>query len=266
MNHRFFMFLAAFVCLHFHSKGQILNVDQNKILTDTAKFVTGSIGFKFHLDNKNATSEKKNSFISLENKNDLVFVGLKNNYILISQIKYFNSSGGTFISSGHAHARANFMKMRKVSYEVFTQIQYDKNRYMDNRYLFGGGLRWKISNTEKSSFFIGTEVMYEHEKWDDPVDDSQFIVKNLPKFSGYLSLRVKVGNVSTFRTVVYYQTGYDLDPGIMRNRLSYDIQFEVEVMKKLHFTIKFTGTYEDKPIYTINKFIYSIENGLVWTF
>lgn len=26
------------------------------------------------------------------------------------------------------------------------------------------------------------------------------------------------------------------------------------------------GTYEDEPFYPINNFIYSIENGLVWTF
>jgi len=79
---------------------QILNVDRNQILTDSAKFVTGSIALKFHLDNKNATAEQKNSYISVENKNDLVFVGLKNNYMIISQIKYFNSTGGTFISTG----------------------------------------------------------------------------------------------------------------------------------------------------------------------
>ena len=53
-------------------KAQILNVDRNNILTDTAKFVTGSVAFKFHLDNKNATPEQKNSYIALENKNDIV--------------------------------------------------------------------------------------------------------------------------------------------------------------------------------------------------
>jgi hypothetical protein len=66
--------------------------------------------------------------------------------------------------------------------------------------------------------------------------------------------------------VIYYQTGYDPEPGIMRNRFSYDLQFEVEISRKLHFTVKFTGAYEDNPIYPINKFIYAIENGLVWAF
>ena len=266
MNHRFIFLLTVLAFFHFPGSSQILNVDQNKALTDTAKFVTGSIGFKFHLDNKNTTEDHKNSFISIENKNDLVFVGLQHNYILISQINYFNSSGGTFISSGHGHARANFLKMRKLSYEVFTQIQYDRNRYMDNRYLLGGGLRWRISNTEKSRFFIGTEVMYEHEKWDNPEAENNFIVKDLPKFSGYLSLRINTSEMSTLRSVIYYQTGYDPDPGIMRDRISYDIQFEIAIMKKLHFTIKLTGSYEDEPIYPINKFIYTIENGLVWKF
>lgn len=153
-----------------------------------------------------------------------------------------------------------------LSYEVFTQIQYDRNRYMDNRFLLGGGLRWRISNTEKARLFIGTEVKYEHEKWDNPKLENNFIIKDLPKFSGYLSLRVNTNEISTFRSVIYYQTGYDPDPGTMCDRISYDIQFQIAVMKKLHFTIKFTGTYEDEPIYPINHFIYSIENGLVWTF
>ena len=247
-------------------KAQILNVDRNNILTDTAKFVTGSVAFKFHLDNKNATPEQKNSYIALENKNDIVFVGLQNNYMIISQIKYFNSSGGTFISTGYAHGRANFMKMSKISYEVFSQIQYDKNRYMNNRFLLGGGLRWRISNTYKKGIFIGTEIMYEHERWDNPENENIFIIKDLPKFSSYLSLRLQANRISTFRTVIYCQTGYDPEPGLMRNRMSYDVQFDIEISKKLHFTLKFTGAYEDHPIYPINKFIYTIENGLVWAF
>jgi len=245
---------------------QILNVDRNRILTDTAKFVTGSIAFKFHLDNKNATPDQKNSYIVLENKNDLVFVGLKNNYMILSQIKYFNSSGGTFISTGYAHGRANFLKMKKISFEMFSQIQYDRNRFMDNRFLFGAGLRWRIKNEPKKGIFIGTELMYEHEKWDNPENENLFIIKDLPKFSSYLSLRIKTNRISTFRSVIYYQTGYDPNPGLMRNRFSYDLQFNIQIWDKIDFLVKFTGAYEDNPIYPINRFIYSIENGLVWSF
>jgi hypothetical protein len=260
------LILAVLLVVPFISNAQILNVDRNQILTDTAKFVTGSIAFKFHLDNKNATPEQKNSYIALENKNDLVFVGLKNNYMILSQIKYFNSSGGTFISTGYAHTRANFMKMNMISFELFSQIQYDRNRFMDNRFLIGGGLRWRLTNTAKSGIFLGTELMYEHEKWDNPEEDNTFINKNLPKFSGYLSMRISANKISTFRSVIYYQTGYDPEPGIMRNRFSYDLQFEIEISRKMHFTVKFTGAYEDNPIYPINRFIYAIENGLVWAF
>ncbi len=266
MNHRFFIVLLAFVFFHFQSKSQILNVDRNKVLTDTAKFVTGSVSLKFHLDNSNTTPESKNSYISVENRNDLVFVGLKNNYTLISQIKYFKSSGGTFISAGYGHVRANLLKMRKLSYEVFTQIQYDKNRFMDNRFLFGGGLRWKFSNSDKKGLFIGTAFMYEHEKWDNPEVENRFIVKDLPKFSSYISLHLKTSSTTNFQTVIYYQTGYDPKSGYMRNRFSYDIKFEISMIKKLRFNIKFTGTYEDKPIYPINNFFYTIENGLIWKF
>ena len=251
---------------HFAARGQILNVDRNKVLTDTAKYVTGSILFKFHLDNNKATPDDKNSYISLENKNDLVFVGIKNNYILISQLKYFKSTGGTFISSGYGHVRANFLKMRKISYEVFSQIQYDKTRHMNNRFLLGGGIRWMISNSEKKGIFIGAEIMYEHERWDNPENTDIFILKDLPKLSTYLSLHVNTSKISNFRTVLYYQTGYDPDPGIMRNRVSYDIQFEIYISKKLFFNVKFTGSYEDEPIYPINKFIYTIENGIGWNF
>ncbi len=266
MNQRFLFLLPILVFSHFTVNSQILNVDHNRVLTDTAKFVTGSILFKFHLDNNNTTVENKNSYVSLENQNDLVFVGIKNNYLLISQIKYFKSSGGTFISAGYGHARANFLKMRKISYEVFTQIQYDKTRFMDNRFLLGGGLRWMISNFEKKGIFIGTAIMYEHEKWDNPEQDNSFIIKDLPKFSSYISFHYNTSKISEFKSVIYYQTGYDPDPGLMRNRISYDIQFEILISKKLFFNVKFTGSFEDKPIYPINRFIYTIENGLGWKF
>lgn len=258
----FIIFLVAVLQVH----GQLLNIDQHELFSDTAKYVTGSIAFKFHLDNKNASVDQKNSFISLENKNDIVFVGYKNNYLLSNQIKYFNSSGGTFISSGYAHARANYLKMRNTSYELFTQIQYDRNRYLDYRFLFGGGLRWRIISKDKIGLFAGAELMYEHEKWDSPENENLFIIKNLTKIGVYMNFRIKTSETSKFRSLVIYQTGYDPDPGLMRNRISFDHQFEIEIFKKLYFTITFKGAYEDKPIYPINKFIYTLENGLVWKF
>jgi len=137
---------------------------------------------------------------------------------------------------------------------------------MDNRFLFGAGLRWKLKNDTKSGVFVGTELMFEHERWDNPEGGDSFIEKDLPKFSSYLSMRISPSNHSNLRAVVYYQTGYDPDPGVMRNRFSYDLQVEISVISKLIFTIKFAGAYEDNPIYPINKFIYSIENGIVWAF
>ena len=79
--------------------------------------------------------------------------------------------------------------------------------------------------------------MYEHEKWDNPEDENHFIVKDLPKFSSYISLHLKISTTSSFQTVIYYQTGYDPNPGIMRNRFSYDIQYEIRKIKKIHFHI-----------------------------
>ncbi|NJN25260.1 MAG: DUF481 domain-containing protein [Cyclobacteriaceae bacterium] len=260
-----FLLIISYIC-YLTAEAQILNVDRNQIMTDTAKFVTGSIAFKFHLDNKNTTSEQKNSYIRLENENDLIFVGLKHNYIFISQFKYFNSSGGTFISAGYGHARANFLKMRTVSYELFMQVQYDRNRFMNNRFLIGGGPKFKISNTEKSSLFVGTHLMFEHERWDNPENQDMFIIKDLPKFSSYISARLKANDITTFRLVLYYQAGYDPTPGLLRNRVSYDAQMELNISSKLLFTLKSGGSYENHPIYPINKFIYSIENGILWKF
>lgn len=263
---RRFLLFIIFLLAILEVNGQLLNIDQHEVFSDTAKYVTGSVAFKFHLDNKNASVDQKNSFIRLENKNDIVFVGYKNNYLLSSQIKYFNSSGGTFISSGYAHARANYLKMRNTSYESFTQIQYDRNRYLDYRFLFGGGLRWRIISKDKIGLFTGAELMYEHEKWDNPENENLFIIKNLPKIGAYMNFRIKTSETSKFRSLVIYQTGYDPDPGLMRNRISFDLQFEIEIFKKLYFTLTYNGAYEDEPIYPINKFIYTLENGLVWRF
>lgn len=261
-----FLLLIISLLLILQVNGQLLNIDQHEMFSDTAKYITGSIAFKFHLDNKSATVNNKNSFIILENKNDIAFVGYKNNYLITNQIKYFNSSGGTFISSGYAHARANYLKMQKISYELFTQIQYDRNRFLDYRFLIGTGLRWRAINKNKIGLFAGTELMYEHENWDNPENENQFIVKNLPKFGAYMNLRIKTGKTSKFISFIIYQTGYDPDPGLMRNRMSFDFQFEIEVFKKLYLTVNFKGAYEDEPIYPINKFIYTLENGLVWKF
>ena len=156
--------------------------------------------------------------------------------------------------------------MRNTSFELFTQIQYDRNRFLDYRFLIGGGLRRRVFSTYKTGLFAGVELMYEHEKWDNPEIEDLFITKNLPKVGAYLNLRIKTSETSKFRSLVIYQTGYDPDPGLIRNRMNLDLQFEIEIFKKLYFTISFKGAYEDEPIYPINKFIYTLENGLVWKF
>ncbi len=72
---------------------------------------------------------------------------------------------------------------------------------MDNRFLLGGGLRFMLSNSEKKGIFIGADIMYEHERWDNPENDNTYIIKDLPKFSFYYSMHINTGNISKFRTV-----------------------------------------------------------------
>lgn len=247
-------------------QAQILKVDKGSLDADSSGYFSGSIDINFNMNNRSTTAEKEVTFKGLDGKADLVYMSKKHAYILINNINYFKSTGGPLISTGYAHFRINFLRKRKISYELFTQIQYDDGRNMPYRFLKGGGVKINLLEKEKSTLYVGVGIMHESEHWKDINQESNIIHKNIWKTSSYISGKIVFNEHVNFNVITYYQAGYDYDSDVYRNRVSGDAVITVAISDRLAFLTSFTAQYEDKPIIPINNFVYSLTNGLKWKF
>jgi hypothetical protein len=248
------------------TNAQILKVDKGSIDVDSSGYFIGSIDANFNINNRSTTAEQEVVFKGFDGSADLVYVSEKHAYILINNINYFTSTGGPLISTGYAHFRANFLRKKIMSYELFTQIQYDNGRNMPRRFLQGAGLKFNMMKSRKSELFIGIGIMHEQETWKLVKLDNQLIEKTIWKTSDYISAKIELNEFVDFNLITYYQGGYDNDSDVFRNRISGDAVLTVKFNDRLSFLTSFVAQYEDKPIININPWVYSLTNGLKWNF
>lgn len=261
-----YLLLAFTLLLPNIANAQILKVDKEDIDSDSVNYWMGSINLDFNVNNRSTTATEEVIFRGLVAHGDLVYLSKNNAYILINTLNYFKSTGGPLISTGYAHLRINFSRRKKLSYEIFSQIQYDDGRRMPYRFLTGGGLRLNIKQKEKLKLHAGVGVMIESERWKSLENDSPDIEKNILKNSSYLSGQFILNEHVNFDLIGYFQGGHDTDSDLFRSRLSADAILNVKVTKRLAFVTNFAIQYEDRPIIPINNLVYSLTNGLKWNF
>ena len=245
-----------------NANAKILRVDKTDLAGDSSGYFLGRVNVNFNVNNQSTTAEEEVVFRGLESASDLVYIGKQHAYILIGKVNYFSSTGGPFISNGYVHFRVNFLRKRGLSYEVYTQGQYDDGRNMQSRFLAGGGLRWRLFSKGKVDIRLGIGGMHERERWKDIEREDAFIERNLWKTSNYLRNRIAFNEQVNFDLIVYYQGGYDDEDDVFRNRVSGDMVFSVKLTERLAFIAKFSGQFEDKPIIPIPRTVYSLTNGL----
>lgn len=250
----------------FPVKSQILKVNKSNLDADSSGYFMGNLTFDMNINNQSATAEENIVFRGITAGSDLVYIADKNAYILINKLNYFKSTGGPLLSTGYTHLRFNFERKKKLSYLSFTQVQYDQGRNMPFRALIGGGLKYALIRRNKSGLYASTGLMHEKENW-QVLTTEEIIHKSLWKSTNYISGNIVFGKSNTIlNMIIYYQVGRDQKADVFRNRISGDISLTFAMTNKLSFATNFSLQYEDKPIIPINSFVYTLNNGLKWTF
>ena len=251
---------------------QILNVEKSRITRDTTHYWVGEMNFNLLLHNRSATRENPVRYTGIGIGADVAYVSGLHRYMLINQLNYSSFTGNPFISTGYSHFRVNFLWKKKLSYELFTQYQYDLGRGLKKRVLGGGGIRYTFVEEEKIRVAMGVGAMYEHERWEVPQSErsqegvEEFIHTNFLKSTNYLSARWQVNAFVNINSIVYFQTGYDRTLEGFRNRFSTDTNLNVKLTRRLAFFANFFAAYDSRPVVPIINFIYSLNNGIKVTF
>lgn len=248
-------------------QAQILNVEKVRLSSDSANYFLGSAGVAFNANNRSINDDGETvSFVGLTANADFGYISELHSFLLVSQFNYTATSDDPINSTGYGHFRINFLRNRQLSYETFAQVQYDQGRGMENRWLTGGGLRFRLNKTEKNSVYIGVGAMYEQEIWNYPGPSEILLTTRIWKSSNYISGRFQLNDHINLNLITYYQTGYDFDADYFRHRISGDLNLLINVTSKLSLTTTVFGMYENRPIVPISKVVYSVTNGIIVSF
>jgi hypothetical protein len=255
--------LLALLLLTIPSHGQILNIEKTILEKDSLKSFIGNLTASFTLNNRSAAVDAPVNLLGYNLKSNFAFFPGKHRISFINEFNYLKINENPFLNTGYQHIRMDFWKDRKVYPETFTQFQYDNFRGLFPRLIIGSAMRHRMIRNEKITFVFSVGGMYEFERWLHP-NTSELIDIGLWKTTNYLLFRWQISKSADMNTINFFQTGYDRNAGVWRNRYSTEVNFNTQVTDRLSLTNTFSLGYEDKTIVPITKTIYSVTTGLTF--
>lgn len=239
----------------FELPAQILNVERERqTVNDSISRWLGNVNLNFDIE------QRELSILNFSNVNNLTYYGLKHQYLFISTISLAQASGTVVESNGYAHLRLNFWSRKLLSWELFSQIQYDKTRGLERRLLTGNGLRFSTVNSSKTLLHLGLSTMYEVENWNF---EGQKALTKLFKCSSYISLNQIFTDTFFANAIVYYQARWDQ---LLKPRVIADLHLNFILSQRTQLTLSYLLWSDTEPVVGIDKTIYSIATGLTIAF
>ncbi len=231
---------------------QILNAESLRKVTDTSGF-SGNAAVKFALKRNTRDFLTFSSDIHVQYKMNKHLVLLKND------LAFQKIEGADLENSSILHARYNYKISKRVIWEVFTQLQQNKINLIAHRTLVGTGVRYKLTNSDKYKFYIGSLAMYENEKLTDDITPVQKHIRN----SSYLSFSLYPKDNIAFISTTYYQP-------ILKNfsdyRVSNQSSLLVGMFNNVSIKISYTFTYDTFPAVGIPSSQYDFSTGISYSF
>ena len=130
---------------------------------------------------------------------------------------------------------------------------------MKERMLYGSGFRYKVLSQKIFSGYLGLGVMQEGEKYS--LDSN--LNMNLLRSTNYFSWKIQFNENSSLNNTAYYQ--FDTKNSSDK-RLLYDGDLNIELNKKLAFTLTLNYRYDSEPHGELGKTYTQIKNGIEYSF
>lgn len=229
---------------------QILNIENYRIKTDTIGW-SGKFGLNFSLTKNTKSLTNIGSNIHVQYKNE------KNLYLILSNYNLLVSDKQNLINKAVIHLRHNYKINTALRSEFFLQAQNNSISKIELRTLVGAGLRFKLSKKEMKKLYLGTSIMYEHEKIEKNIEP----VSDLIRLSTYFSFNIYMeGNLSWIGTI-YYQPAFQ---NFKDYRIATQTSLTYSLTKKIAFSTKFVLNFDAFPVNGIPQTDYNLSSGIVY--
>lgn len=168
-----------------------------------------------------------------------------------------------FANNAFGHLRYNYFINDWLTWEAFTQIQYDEIQQINARILSGTGPRVKLLRTDTSQLFFGLLYMFEHEEstdeFEEPMEREVDVILNDNRLSAYLSGGFRITETFGINHVTYFQPNLE-DFGDFR--ISTETSLTFRISDKVSFRTYFQLMYDERPPIPVPNAMYSLSNGL----
>lgn len=243
--------------------GQILNLEKYRSLgEDTVKNYAINFNGTVTANNRSAAIDNPVNLFGYNFSLSSIYMPNRHGYIFIAHRNFLRINDNPFINFGYLHARVNFFRRERLSYELFAQMSDDNFRGLAPRAIAGGSLRYRFLDKDNSEITISQGAFYEFERWRDPYQTEEFVNVDFIKSTTNIVFRHKFSKQLNLNGLLYYQVGYDPNIEAFRNRYSVNIHLNSKLTRRLSLINFFDFSYEDRPIVPITKFIFSYRIGL----
>lgn len=268
MNTIYRILLLTFfaVCLSNQSAfGQILNIERLRMEKDTTRNFQFKTTFGLNIYNRSAGAEDPVNLYGYNLDLNAIYYPRQHAFIFVSNFDYLRINDDDFLNFGFVHGRVNFLREKKVNYEVYGQYSFDNFRGLDPRLLVGGSIRIDLLRSDRMTFTLGVGGLQEWESWQHPYQERTVDV-SLVKSSNYFSLRATLNEYVDVNLINYYQVGYDRSISDFRQRINSSTIINTKITDRFSLSNSFDISYENRPIVPITNTIFAFRTGLSLNF
>ncbi|MBI1221309.1 MAG: DUF481 domain-containing protein [Bacteroidetes bacterium] len=246
--------LLLFLFLQFPvwSDGQIVNIERQRLNADS-NGIFGDATMSFRI------VKQVQALYSFSQNAEVVYRKDEHQLFLVENLLFIKSPGNSFANSGFIHLRYQRPAEKRLMFESFFQVQFNKLIKVQYRQLLAAGGRFELfPKNHKQRAFVGAALMNEYEI----VQNREQVNFNM-RMSYYLAFRMKLWKKVEYNGTTYYQpkVAYARD-----YRLSTQNSLLFDFTENIQFNFQFSLYYDQFPPPGVVNSTYSILNGIRYKF
>ncbi|MBT7872590.1 MAG: DUF481 domain-containing protein [Candidatus Marinimicrobia bacterium] len=165
----------------------------------------------------------------------------------------------TIVNKGFGHLRVTKSLTEKYFLEGFSQFGFNDFLDLNNRFLVGSGLRVKLSNSNRTTIFLGIGAMQENETYGLATEPEMKLIRS----TNYLTYMWKLSDTIQLNNTAYFQVA---SSDAKDYRVLYDGGFDIALNKSFSIAIKLNYRYDNDPHGTLGNTYIQLSNGISFIF
>jgi hypothetical protein len=250
-------FNLRYLYLLFWAFNSFLAVSQSIVHIENKRMLHGDKPFRGNVELGLNLVQNINEIFQTNNNSQLHYYFKKHNLMSLNAFNLNMVNKNRIVSDGFQHFRYGYKITERLTYEAFTQIQYNEIVKIQSRYLNATGGRFKIADKDSIRLFFGSLYMFEREQ------ETTGKLNFHHRLSNYLSFGTRLANNLHLDLMTYYQPDM---ANFSDFRFSGEGILEMQFNKRLGFRIISSWFYDSSPPEGIRRTFYTFRNSLKYSF